>query len=69
MIDGTHASRIRFLIKKKRASLITEEELAELISLLSIVAKDGDLPTGVRATAGIVLANTVGKQKLKELTA
>lgn len=69
MIDDTDAGRLKFLIKKRRAFLITPEETEELVVILNNVAKDADLPVGLRATAGIVLASTIGKQKLKELTA
>lgn len=69
MIDEALAKRVTLLIKKKRARIISPEEFNELITLLDIVAKDKDLPTGLRATTGIVLANAIGKRKPRELSA
>lgn len=69
MISDDDARRLTFLIKKKRAGLISEEELHEAISILNSVSKDGDLPVGIRATAGIVLANAIKRQKPRELPA
>lgn len=69
MIDQEDAGRLIFLIKKKKAGLITPHEMDELVGVLSRVSHDKDLPMWLRSTLGIVMANAVGKQKPKELTA
>lgn len=69
MLSESDASQLTVLLKKKRTGQITEQELEKLISILSEVRKDKDLPVGIRATAGISLANAIKKQKPKELTA
>lgn len=69
MIDEADAGQIKFLIKKKKAGLITPDEIDKLVVILSRVSKDKDLPVGLRTTVGIVLANAIGRQKPKELKA
>lgn len=62
-------SRLRFLIKKKRAGLINDPECEELMAILGLLRKDEQLSSGEKVAAGVILATLIGKQKPKELTA
>jgi len=62
-----YLDRLIFLLRKKRAGLITVPESEELIELLNIARKDADLTSGERVAAGLVLATSTGKQKPREL--
>jgi hypothetical protein len=68
-MSQSEVAQLKYLIKKKKAGMLTNGDEKELMDILHLVRKNTKLPPGIKVAAGIILAAMASKQKPKELTA